>query len=170
MKRFYTTLFISLGMLYGCSIGPKNLDDFMVDISEFKINNEILKDGDYVEILGSSGNLTKEHEIEFYNLVVVRSLETGDTVNVLVTTFYEADLNNPKTRFMSNSSLVGKLFENTSNLEDLTGENINKLKPKSYKKVFYDSEYIQIDVREYPAITGTLGDFTIDGNIEEIGI
>jgi len=170
MKRLSTTLFLSVGIFYGCSFGPKNLDPFMVDIAEFKINNEILKDGDYVEILGSSGNLTLDHEIEFYNLVVVRSIETGDTVNVLVTTFYEANLNNPKTRFMSNSSFAGKLIENISNLEDLTAENLNTLKPKSYKKVFYDSEYIQVDVREYPAITGTLGAFTIKGNTEETGI
>ena len=134
----------------------------MFDISEFKIDNDILKDGDRVEILGSSGNLTEEHTIDFYSLVVVKSLETGDTVNVLVTNYFMSDLNDPETVFMSNSSVAGKLMERTFDAEKLEGQDINNLKAKSFKKVFYDREYIQVDVRNYPSITGTLGDYFVE--------
>lgn len=165
MKRVFPILY-TLSFLYACNPGPKNLDGFMVNVSEFRIDNKILKDGDYVEVIGSSGNLTKEHEIDFYNLVVVRSVETGDTINVLVTNFYQSDLNDPKTRFISNTSLIGKVVERGSEAESLKDRNINELKSKSYRKVFYDSEYIRADVRKYPAITGNLGDYTIEGDLE----
>lgn len=156
-------LVLVVAISQSCTTGPKDLSKFMVDVSEFKINDTILKDGEEVEILGSSGNLTKEHAIDFYNLVVVRSLETGDTVNVLVTSFFQADLNDPKTKFLSNSSLVGKVMENSRDLNKL--DNVQDLKAKKYSKVFYDAEYIMVDVRKYPAITGSLGDFTIEGDL-----
>lgn len=166
MKIFTIVLLLSCS-LCGCKSGPKNLDEFMIDISEFKIDDSILRDGDYVEILGSSGNLTKEHKIDFYNLVVVRSEKTGDTINVLVTNFYQSDLNDPRTRFISNSSLMGKLVENLEDTEKFDGKNVKDIKSKSYNKVFYDSEFIQVDVRKYPSITGNLGDYTIEEHLNE---
>lgn len=141
----------------------------MIDISEFTINNELLKDGDHVEILGMSGNLTEEHKIDFYNLVVVRSEETGDTINVLLTNYYANLSHDPRTRFISNSSTVGKLIESVDDFSRLDGKKIEDIEGKSYKKVFYDSEYIQMDVRKYPAVTGNLGDWTIDGDLENFG-
>src|SRR5690606_11917640 len=107
-------------------------------------------------------------EIDFYNLVVVRSEKTGDTINVLVTNFFQADLNNPYTRFISNTSVFGKILERNSDAEQLNGTNIKDLKPKSYNKVFYDTEFIQSDVRKYPSITGNLGDYTIEGDISNL--
>lgn len=170
MIKLFTIGLLAFGILYSCNSGQKDLDKFMVDISEFNINDTILKDGDYVEILGSSGNLTREHEIDFYNLIVVRSEDTGDTVNVLVTNFYQSDLNNPRTRFISNSSISGKLLENVENFSELDGVNIKDIKSKKYKNIFYDSEYIQVDVRKYPSITGNLGDYTIEGDLSELGL
>jgi hypothetical protein len=146
---------LALATFSSCENKVRDLEEFMVDISEFTINDSILKDGDYVRILGSSGNLTEEHEIDFYNLVVVESEETGDTVNILVTNFYQSDLNDPRTQFLSNSSLEGKLVENFKDIQDKI--KIDEIEAKSYDKVFYDSEYIQIDVRKFPAITGNLG-------------
>ena len=167
MTKLFAIGILALSVLQSCNNKPMNINEFMVDISEFKIDNTILKDGDYVEVLGSSGNLTEEHNIDFYNLVVVRSEETGDTVNVLVTNFYQSNLNNPRTRFISNSSLIGKLLESNGDPKKNDGINIKDIKPKSYKKVFYDREYIQVDVRKYPSITGNLGDYIIEGDIEE---
>jgi hypothetical protein len=154
--------------LVSCSSGPNDLEPFMVDLSEFRIEQGALKDGEKVQILGASGNLTKEHKIDFYNLVVVRSLETGDTVNVLVTTFFQADQNDPETVFISNTSLAGKLFENPEDLERVEGKKADEIEALKFDKVFYDSEFIQVDVRKYPAVTGLLGDFTIEGELENI--
>lgn len=168
MKKYLFSL--SLVVLFGCKSGPKNLNDLMVDITEFQIDNSILEDGDYVRILGCSGNLTREHEIDFYNLIVVVSERTGDTLNVLVTNYYQVDENDPNTRFISNSSLVGKLLEGISDNGSIDVDNVNDLKSKSFDKVLYDSEYIQIDVRNYTAVTGNLGDFIIEDNKDSLGI
>lgn len=150
--------------LFGCtgSETEKDLTPFMVDVTQFKIDTAALKDGERVKILGSSGNLTENHKIDFYNLVVVRSLESGDTVNVLVTNFFQAGPD-PETKFLSNTSLIGKAFENSDDLKD--GTNIRKMASKKFSKVFYDTEFIEVDVRKYPAIPGNLGDFTIEGKL-----
>lgn len=168
MKQIFVITIMAV--FYSCN-GNKleDLGQFMVDISEFNIDNSILKDGDYVEILGSSDKLTRDHKINFYNLVVVRSKETGDTINVLVTNYFVASSNNPETRFISNLSDIGKLVDQQDNLIDLKeGENIKNLKSKSFKKVFYDTDWISVDVREYPSITGNLGDYIIEsGKLNE---
>lgn len=158
-------------LLLACNSDTSRLDKYMVAISEFKIDPEILQDGDYVEILGSSGNLREDDKIDFYNLVVVRSERTGDTVNVLLTNYFMADLNNPRTRFLSNTSTIGKLIEKASSLKDIEGKQLENIKPKTFKKVFYDSEYIQVDVRDIPAITGNLGDFSLEeGDISDFDL
>lgn len=165
MKQFVFS-FVLLG-LFACN-NHADLDKFMVDVSEFTIDTTLLKDGDYVEILGASDKLTPEHEIDFYTLVVVRSKETGDTINVLTTNYYVPYLNNPETRFISNTSQMGKILENSKELSNLEGKNINSLQSKSFKKVFYDTDWIDLDVKGYPAVIGNLGEYTIEeGNINE---
>jgi len=170
MKPFHILAAISLVLLLGCKEDPINLEPYLVDVSEFHINNELLKDGDYVKVLGCSGNVTVDHEINFYNLVVVRSEKTGDTINVLVTNFFDSDLNNPRTRFISNSSDIGKLVEIGSEIKEMKGFKIQNLKAKSFSKVLYDTEYIQEDVRRFPAVTGNLGDYTIEGDLNNIDL
>lgn len=160
---------VFFGLLFTCGLfccnGPeteKDLSPFMVDVKQFKLDTTALKDGEKVQILGASGNLTEEQQIDFYNLVVVRSLESGDTVNVLVTNFFQPT-SNPETKFLSNTSEIGKAFENLDDLKD--GTNIRKMPSKKFREVFYDTEFIELDVRKYPAITGNLGDFMITGGL-----
>ena len=78
-------------------------------------------------------------------------------MNVLATNFFLADLNDPRTQFLSNSSLGGKLVENFEKLKEMDVRKIDNVHAKTYDKVLYDTEYIQVDVRNYPAITGNLG-------------
>ncbi|MBU2019502.1 MAG: hypothetical protein KJ941_07645, partial [Bacteroidetes bacterium] len=146
MKNLFLVLSILIVVL-GCSSGPKKLDEFLIDVSEFTISNDLLKDGDYVEILGASGNLSSEHKMDFYNLIVVRSLESGDTINILCTNYFQINPNNPKTRFISNTTKMGKLIENASTAN--TGDDLDNLEPKKFDKVFYDTDYIQLDIRKY---------------------
>lgn len=167
MKKIFALGMLSLFALFACNTGPKDLEPFMVDVSEFKIDNSVLKDGAEVEILGASGNLSPEHEIDFYILYVVKSMETGDTINVLATTFYRTDLNPSQANFVSNSSVMGKLLEHNDASEKLQGTNIKDLKAKKFKKVFYDTEFIDLDVRKFPAVTGSLGNYSIEGNLDD---
>lgn len=169
------TRLVFVGLLIfvtACSNATKDLDQFMVDISEFTIVDGVLKDGDSVEILGASGNITEDVKMSFYNLVVVRSLRTGDTVNVLTTSFSQQDLDDGITRFFSNASFVGKLLED-SQLRDEEGESsfdVQHLKAKTFKKVLYDTDYIQVNVKHYPSITGTLGDYQIIGDLDKFPV
>lgn len=164
MKQVVFFISLLTGGLFGCtdSEREKDLSPFMVDVKQFKLDTAALKDGENVEILGASGNLTEEQQVDFYNLVVVRSLESGDTVNVLVTNFFQPT-SDPKTKFLSNTSLIGKAFENSDDLKD--GTDIRKMPSKKFSKVFYDTEFIEMDVRKYPAIPGNLGNFTIEGKL-----
>lgn len=148
-------------LMLSCENGAEDLSDSLVDISEFKIDTSALKDGDYVQILGLSGNLTQEHKHNFYNLIPVVSERTGDTVNVLMTTFFHKT-SSRRTRFMSNSTGMGKLMESAFDDKHLKGKNINTMKAKRFSKVLWDKEFIEIDVRRFPAVTGTLGEFTFD--------
>lgn len=155
-------------LLSSCNNQRVDIDRYLVDISEFTIQNDILKDGDYIEILGSTDKLSMEGVHDFYNLVVVKSEATGDTINILLTSFYQADLNIPRIQFFSNSSTIGKVMERAKELKDLSNEQINNLASKTFEKVFYDHDFIQVDVRQYPSIPGTLGNFYIDSNSHEL--
>ncbi len=166
-RIFFAVGLLLTGFLPSCSNTPDDLNEtrdlrnLMVDVSEFRIEKNVLKDGEHVEIIGLTGNLTGKEKFDFYNLAVVRSEETGDTINVLLTTFYNMDLNGKHTQFISNNSPMGLLLDNHGNPEKIKNTNIKDLKPKTFEQVFYDTEYISEDVRKYPAITGNFGNFTI---------
>jgi hypothetical protein len=68
---------------------------------------------------------------------------------------------------MSNSSLIGIFSESVNEIDQFRGKKVDDLKGKSFKKVLYDDEYIEVDVRSYPTITGNLGEFTFEGNLDE---
>lgn len=166
MKFLFSVLIVLL--CCQCDNSPRNLDEFMVDVSRFDVKDSLLDDFDYVEILGLSGNLTQEHKIDFYNLVVVRSMDTGDTINVLVTNFYKGELMGRTTRFVSNNSTIGKLFESTEEFKKNENFHLEDLEPKRYEKVFYDTEFIQVDVFDYPTIIGTLANWQVDGDLKNL--
>jgi hypothetical protein len=133
----------------------------MVDISEFTIDTTALRDGDEVEILGLSDKIKFDHKRDFYELIVVKSKRTGDTINVLGTDFFKFDFYNRRATFISSHTLVGKVFalsmESTLSLDNAVDiEHIDNLAEKKFKRVFYDTDFITLDVRGYPAVTGNL--------------
>lgn len=145
----------------GCS--HKNLNDFMVDIDKFQLNDTVLVDGETVEILGMSGNIPVGTDIDFYNLVVVRSLENGDTVNVLCSSDFIIIGGVRRMKFQGENSDFTKLLNNALNNEDFrelesSGEiDTNTLINYSFDRVMWDTEYIQTDVMQYQSIIGSLG-------------
>lgn len=159
----FTILFL---ILTSCG-GPIDLETSMVSLDGFKMDPYILKDGEEIEIIGKSDKITPEHKIDFYNLVVVRSLETGDTINVLATTFIHPGQNGAHVKYISTESTHGLILEAQSDKKDLNDGNINDLKAKRFNKVFYDKDFIQEDVRRFPTIIGIIGDYTIINNVEK---
>ncbi len=75
MKNIYLYVTTIL-LLISYNTKPKDLSNYLVNVSTFKVNNDILNQGDYVETLGFSGNLTNKHKLEFYNLFIVRSVKS----------------------------------------------------------------------------------------------
>lgn len=157
----YTFYLLVIILTLSCTNNTSKFDHLLVDVTEFKIDNSILEDGDSVQILGNSGNISRDDEITFYNLVVVRSLRTGDTINVLTGNYFMANMKNPITRFYSNTSPIGKIIDNASELSAKEKHHIDDFQPKTFEKVLYDTEYIQGDVKSYPAITGNLFNYTV---------
>lgn len=147
--------------------GPIDLKEHMVSLNGFKMDPYILQDGAEIEIIGMSDKITPEHKIDFYNLVVVRSLETGDTVNVLATTFINQGQNGAYMKFISTESAHGLILEAQSDKKDLNNINMNDLKPKRFNKVFYDKDFLHADLKRYPTIIGIIGDYTIINDVEK---
>ena len=153
--------FTLLGFLLLSCGDSKNLEDSLVDISKFKMDDTALEDGEDVKIIGASGNLTSEDEMDFYNLVVVKSLKTGKTVNVLMPDYIYVDGGNRNVQFISFKGEMGRLIGATKSGSFEKGQNIKDVKPKEYDRVLYDKEFIKVNVYDNPTIIGSLGKITI---------
>lgn len=163
MKVCITFIFLGF-ILFSCG-DSKNLDESLVDISNFKMDDAALEDGEDVRIIGASGNLTSDDKMEFYNLIVVESMKTGKTVNVLMPTYMLVDEYNREVQFYSFKTTMGRLLGSTGangldkNMEKKA--NIKDIQPPKFDKVLYDREFIQTNVYGNPTIIGTLGKITI---------
>lgn len=151
-----TTTFLSCSSQY-------NPEDHLIELSKFELQSDILLDGDEVEIIGASGNLTQETHGSFYNLVVVKSVKSGDTINVLMSSWAMLSTSNPYTQFVSVESTAGKLLDSKFRDELVKQKNvkIDEIQVKSFDFVFLDEEFIQIDVTRFPCIIGNLGRYEI---------
>ena len=142
--------------------------NFFVDVSECTLVDSLLKDGDVLEILASSGNISSSTKMDFYLLFLVKSLRTGDTLNVLSTNFYKARIDDPQVNFVSQDNVMGKIIGNIDQINENESTPIAELKEKNFDKVYYDTDYIQVDVRKYPAVIGSIGDKVGEGDISNV--
>lgn len=163
-------LSFSIGIIFlilaSCG-GPIDLEKHMVSPEGFKMDPYILQDGAEIEIIGMSDKITTEHKIDFYNLVVVRSVETGDTINVFATIYVHLNQHKKNMKFISTESPGGLILEAQSDKKDLNNINMTDLKPKRFNKVFYDKEFLSSDVKRFPTIIGIIGDYTIINDVEK---
>lgn len=155
MKARFFFLLTTLFLLQSCG-SDKNLDQYLVDVSKFNMDETALKDGEKVRIIGASGNLTNDDEMNFYNLIVVESLETGNVVNVLMVNYIFVDENNRDLNFISFETEMGKLMGATGNDGTVKGKNIDDLEIPKFDKVLYDTEYLTEDLYGNPTIIGGL--------------
>ncbi len=169
---------IAFLVLSSCGSEDKNLEQYLVDVSKFKIDNAALKDGEEIRILGASGNLTNDDEMDFYNLVVVESLETGKVVNVLMLDYIFVDENNRDLNFISFETQTGKMYALNASDAFEPNANIDDIEIPTFDKVLYDTEYIQDDIYGNPTVIGGLAkvykaspeNFINDGEVNQDAI
>jgi len=149
-------LFLTTILLFSCGSDEKDLDQYLVDISKFNMDENALKDGEKVRILGASGNLTNDDKMDFYNLIVVESLETGEEVNVLMINYIHTGEGPQTLDFISYDTPMGKLAA-MDPAEVPKNIKVSEIELKKHQKVLYDTEYIQADVYDNPTIIGGLG-------------
>ena len=82
------------------------------------MDENALKDGEKVRILGASGNLTNDDKMDFYNLIVVESLETGKEVNVLMLNYIHVGESPQTLNFISYDTPMGKLAARPEGVQD----------------------------------------------------
>lgn len=151
-----TTLFFFIS-IFLLSCESNTIEENLVDVSLFEIDNTALKDGENVRIIGASGNITNEDEMDFYNLIVVKSLETGKVVNVLMINYIFVDEYNRDVNFISFDTPMGKLSAMAHKGDLKSGTNTKDIELPKFDKVLVDLEYLTEDVYNNPTIIGGLG-------------
>ncbi len=136
----------------------------LLDLKEFNVSETALKDGEEIEILCSSEN-PENGEEEYYIHMIVKSLESNDTVNLL---FKGArDVSYPKyTNYLSPKNDFYKIMVNQGNIKD--GDNVKNLKVKNYSQVYSNPEYITLDWKKYPSTIGFAAKSFDNKQVDEI--
>lgn len=143
----------------GCGSKKKDLNKYLVDASEFHVEQDKLHSGDSLEILGASGTITNEDKIDAYILYVVRSLRTGETLNILSTDYIMIRDQSEIIRFISDTDDAGKIAAYATHGKELPEGKIDEIEPLRFDKVFYDTDWIHENVRKYPAVIGQLAQY-----------
>ncbi|MFT4523722.1 MAG: hypothetical protein ACI8ZN_002678 [Bacteroidia bacterium] len=141
-KRIILQLFI-LSSLFSC--GP-SFDE--VPLDHFTINNDLLKDGTEVQLLSFSGKAPKER-FKYYIHMIIVSLETSDTLNLLTIVPDAAlrDENQRMTFLSEGSSFYQSVFTG------LTGGKTDRL-----ERVTFDKNFAEDINNSYPTVIGLLPD------------
>lgn len=129
------------------------------DVSGFSIQPNALKDGEKIRLLAyfySSSNSGSD----FYNHVVVRSEESGDTCNILVPWnqgFTESD-GDSLYNYFSPENLINKVSVEgiTVGTRDLRPEDTSATFP-AYNKVVRIKETDHIAINDFPTVKGSIG-------------
>lgn len=153
------TICILSVFLYSCSsqetkeeIDPAHL----IDISEYNIDTTALHHNERIEVLCASDKVFPTDDFDYYVHALVVSLETGDTVNVLVTGVIDITESNRISAFISPDNTIAKVLQNLDEIKD--GANVNDLEPSKFEKVHRDPEYISIKTSHFPSIIGVIGE------------
>lgn len=131
--------------------------------NEFKIDDNLVKKRIPISLVCTHGGEDLKNDKEYYYQTIAINKETKDTLTILtedILVFDKMDIE--QLEFVSihsedKSDLI--LFEimNNSKIENI--ENINTLKPKSYKKldkVAFNNTFKQFDGRNYPTVIGII--------------
>ena len=136
------------------------------DVSNFHLTEDALSDNEAIQILHASHGPAYERIPDYYHHLVVRSLESGDTINILTTRdngFNKSDVH--KTfYFLSAASLAKNLFQ----MEPMQLDNITEHKQiqvfqlKRLQKVIHNPEAEMLTSNDYPTVFGMVGFVKMD--------
>lgn len=132
------------------------------DITKFKIDESALVDSEEIKILyASNGPEQNKDKLFFYHVVVV-SVKTGDTINILSTinnNFKESDQYKVY-NFLNQNNFDS--IENKFDSAQISHSSLldNSLKTSTISKVVRDTNFDNIADNSYPTIIGFIGTFT----------
>lgn len=139
------------------------------DISKFTIDNEALAEYEKVQILYSSqGPYHDEDALPFYTHLLVVSLATGDTVNILTPTSHELSLDQKDQifHFLKQDNVATKLIQ--MNADEINNvKDINDLANQPAQiitKVSRDPKFDFLADNNYPSIIGII--VTVHTNLD----
>jgi hypothetical protein len=129
------------------------------DVSEFAIQPKALKDGEKIRLLAYFYGPSNPSN-DFYNHAVVKSVESGDTCNVLVPCdhgFTQSD-GDSIYNYFSPDNLINKvsLDDISVGTRDLRPSDTSAIFPE-YTKVIKIQEYDELTINRFPTVKGTIG-------------
>lgn len=155
MKQIFFLIAFAL-IFSGCN----HYDYKTWDIDQFQIEPSALKDKEKVKVLYTSRSPNVKVDTVYTHLIV-RSEETGDTVNILTTAntpFKSSDVDSVFTYF-DEDNLIFKIAQiGAANLEpNSIIEQAEKTKPIRYKKVWRDPTFDHLAKNTFPSVFGVIG-------------
>jgi hypothetical protein len=111
-----------------------------------------------VQVIYSSGSPDYNNDQEYYLHMIVVSVYSGDTVNLLTPTVLDISTDDRFKDFISSQSDMYKLIMNVNN--PVEGINIDDLKVKPIEKVINNKKFPGAANNAYPSVIGTLGEVT----------
>ena len=138
-------------------------------LSSYKIDNDALKDGDTIGVLYSSGGPNDNRDKEYLYHLIVTTMDSKDTVNLLVPDISSLEQDRPVKTFISSTSAAYKMMLLSAE-ERKEVENVNSLKDQSIERVVSNREYAEFEQNHYPTVTGALGELlsSLPEDVQEI--
>ena len=151
--NFSSLLYVILGILTPCH------SDQYRDICEFVIKSNALKDGEKIRLLAYFYGPSNSSN-DFYNHVVVRSEESGDTCNILIPWdhgFTQSD-GDSIYYYFSPENLINKVNLDGISVgtRDLRPEDTAAKFPE-HNKVVRIQDFDNIAINSFPTVKGSIG-------------
>jgi len=131
------------------------------EISKFNLEEDALIDNEEIQLIYSSRGPYKNKKIKFYTHLIVVSIRTGDTVNILtpvLNSFSDIE-NNGIYNFINKDNSVFKMAQlNSDEAKEIKHvDEINNFKNDKIKIVARDPNFDYIADNSYPTIIGMIG-------------
>jgi hypothetical protein len=147
--RYLISFILCILFVLSCS----KKDNFItIPLESFKIDNELLKNQELIQVLSFSGMPDLNPKLDYYAHMIIVAKETQDTFNLLTIT--TGNLLNDEDKEMNfiaqNSTLYSTVIESLKQEHKLTNY-------QPIKKVIIDEKFENDTKNNYPTVIGMLG-------------